>query len=155
VIALDKNVVVRFLTRDDPAQALRARALIETGATFVPRTVVLETERVLRTIHRFERAAIAAGLMRLLSLPGVEIEDHPTVARALDWCGQGLDFADALHLASSGRAEAFATFDQALRDRLRARYPSRHPDRRLPIGAESLGLEAGCPEIAPRRPHPS
>jgi predicted nucleic-acid-binding protein len=120
VIALDTNVVVRFLTRDDPGQALRARALIETGAAFVPRTVVLETEWVLRTIYRFDRAAIAAGLMRLLGLPGVEIEDRPTVARALDWCGQGLDFADALHLASSARAEAFATFDRALRRKARA-----------------------------------
>ena len=120
MIALDTNVVVRFLTRDDPGQALRARALIETGAAFVPRTVVLETEWVLRTIYRFDRAAIAAGLMRLLGLPGVEIEDRPTVARALDWCGQGLDFADALHLASSARAEAFATFDRALRRKARA-----------------------------------
>jgi predicted nucleic-acid-binding protein len=55
VIALDTNLVVRLLTRDDHAQALRARALIEAGAAFVPRTVVLETEWVLRTIYRFER----------------------------------------------------------------------------------------------------
>jgi predicted nucleic-acid-binding protein len=120
MIALDTNVVVRFLTRDDPGPAVRARALIETGAAFVPRTVVLETEWVLRTIYRFDRGAIAAGLMRLLGLPGVEIEDRPTVARALDWCGQGVDFADALHLASSTQAEAFATFDRALRRKARA-----------------------------------
>jgi predicted nucleic-acid-binding protein len=119
VIALDTNVVVRFLTRDDPAQAIRAKALIETGAAFVPRTVVLETEWVLRTIYRFERDAIAAGLTRLLGLPGVEIEDRPTVARALDWCRQGLDFADALHLASSVQAQAFATFDRALQRKAR------------------------------------
>jgi predicted nucleic-acid-binding protein len=119
VIALDTNVVVRFLTRDDPAQAIRAKALIETGAAFVPRTVVLETEWVLRTIYRFKGDAIAAGLTRLLGLPGVEIEDRPTVARALDWCRQGLDFADALHLASSVQAQAFATFDRALQRKAR------------------------------------
>lgn len=119
MIALDTNVVVRFLTRDDPAQAIRAKALIETGAAFVPRTVVLETEWVLRTIYRFKRDAIAAGLTRLLGLPGVEIEDRPTVARALDWCRQGLDFADALHLASSVQAQAFATFDRALQRKAR------------------------------------
>jgi predicted nucleic-acid-binding protein len=119
VIALDTNVVVRFLTRDDPAQAIRAKALIETGAAFVPRTVVLETEWVLRTIYRFKRDAIAAGLTKLLGLPGVEIEDRPTVARALDWCRQGLDFADALHLASSVQAQAFATFDRALQRKAR------------------------------------
>jgi predicted nucleic-acid-binding protein len=119
VIALDTNVVVRFLTRDDPGQAMRAKALIETGAAFVPRTVVLETEWVLRTIYRFKRDAIAAGLTKLLGLPGVEIEDRPTVARALDWCRQGLDFADALHLASSVQAQAFATFDRALQRKVR------------------------------------
>lgn len=120
MIALDTNILVRFLTRDDPAQAARARAMIEAGAVFVPRTVVLATEWVLRTIYHFECGAIAAGLEKLLALPALEIEDRPTVVRALGWCGQGLDFADALHLASSGRAEAFATFDRALRLEARA-----------------------------------
>jgi predicted nucleic acid-binding protein len=50
----------------------------------------------------------------------VEIEDRPTVARALDWSRCELDFADALHLASSGRAKAFATFDRALQRKARA-----------------------------------
>jgi predicted nucleic-acid-binding protein len=120
VIALDTNVLGRFLTRDDPRQAVRPRALIETGAVFVPRTVVLETEWVLRAIYGFERRAIVAGLERLLALPAVPIEDGPRVASALAWYGQGLDFADALHLASSAQAEAFATFDRALRRRARA-----------------------------------
>jgi predicted nucleic-acid-binding protein len=120
MIGLDTNILVRFLTRDDRGQAPRARALIETGAAFVPRTVVLETEWVLRTIYRFERRSIAEGFMRLLGLPGLEIEDRPTVTRALEWWGQGIDFADALHLASSARAEAFATFDRRLQRRARA-----------------------------------
>jgi hypothetical protein len=64
-----------------------------------------------------ERNAIAAGLTGLLGLSGLEIEDRSPVTRALDWSRQGLDFANALHLASSGRAEAFATFDRALRRR--------------------------------------
>jgi predicted nucleic-acid-binding protein len=120
VIAVDTNVVVRFLARDDPAQSPRAKALMETGSVFVLRTVVLETEWVLRTSYGFDRAAIADGITRLLGLPGVEVEEAAMVARALDWYGNGLDFADALHLASSGRAEAFATFDRALRRKVRA-----------------------------------
>jgi predicted nucleic-acid-binding protein len=119
VIAVDTNIVVRVLTRDDSEQAPRARALIESGSAFVPKTVVLETEWVLRSLYRFERAAIEDGIARLLGLPGLELEDRPAVARALEWYGQGLDFADALHLASSGRAEGFATFDRALRRRAR------------------------------------
>ena len=117
--AVDTNIVVRFLTRDEPAQAARAKALIEAGPVFVPRTVVLETAWVLPSVYRFERAAIGAAITKLLGLPGVEAEDGPAVARALGWYAQGFDFADALHLASSGRARAFATFDQALRRRAR------------------------------------
>jgi predicted nucleic-acid-binding protein len=120
VIALDTNVVVRFLTRDDPAQAPRAKALMETSSTFLPRTVVLEIEWVLRTTYRFDRAAVTAALTKLLGLPGLEIEDRSIVVRALDWCRQGLDFADALHLATSAQAEVFATFDRTLRRRARA-----------------------------------
>jgi predicted nucleic-acid-binding protein len=120
VIAVDTNVVVRFLARDDPTQSPRAKALMETGSVFVLRTVVLETEWVLRTTYIFDRAAIADGITKLLGLPGVEVEEAAMVARALDWYGNGLDFADALHLASSGRAQAFATFDRDLQRKVRA-----------------------------------
>ena len=119
MIAVDTNVVVRFLTRDDPAQAARAKALIEAGPVFVPRTVVLETAWVLRSRYRFERAAVGAAITRFASLPGIEVEDGPAVMRALAWYGQGLDVADALHLASSHPARAFATFDATLRRRAR------------------------------------
>lgn len=117
MIAIDTNIVVRVVTRDDSQQAPRARALMESGSAFVPKTVVLETESVLRSLYRFDRAAIEEGITRLLGLPSLEIEDRPAIARALDWYGQGLDFADALHLASSGRADSFVTFDRALRRR--------------------------------------
>ena len=120
MIAVDTNVVVRVLTRDDIEQAPRARTLLESGSAFVPKSVVLETEWVLRSIYRFERPAILDGITGLLGLPGIEVEDRPAVARALQWYREGLDFADALHLASSGRAEAFASFDRTLRRKVRA-----------------------------------
>jgi predicted nucleic-acid-binding protein len=119
VIAVDINVIVRVLTRDDSEQAPRARALLESGEAFVRKTVVLETEWVLRSVYKFERPAIEDGLSRLLGLPDLEIEDRSAIARALEWYGQGLDFADALHLASSGRAASFVTFDRALQRRAR------------------------------------
>jgi predicted nucleic-acid-binding protein len=83
VIALDTNILVRFLTRDDAVQSPRAKALIEDGAVLILKSVVLETEWVLRTIYRFERDAIENGLMRLLGLPAIEVEDRPAVAQAL------------------------------------------------------------------------
>ena len=96
-----------------------AEAVLKTGAVLLLKSVLLETEWVLRSLYRFRRPAIFDGITRLLGLPGVEIEDRPAVARALDWYRRGLDFADALHLASSGRADAFATFDRALRRKAR------------------------------------
>ena len=119
MIAIDTNVVVRFLTRDDPVQAARARDLIGTGSVLVLQTVILESEWVLRTTYRFDRAAIARGLRQLLGIPGVEVDEPETIARALDLHDQGFDFADALHLGSGQRADAFATFDHALRRRAR------------------------------------
>ena len=121
MIAVDTNVLVRYLVEDDIAQTDRAETVLRSGSVLLPKTVVLETEWVLRSLYRFERTAIEDGLTRLLGLPSVEVEDRPAVALALAWYGQSrLDFADAMHLASSAPAEAFATFDQALRRRARA-----------------------------------
>jgi predicted nucleic-acid-binding protein len=114
VIALDTNVVVRFLTQDEPGQAARARALIEAGSVFIPKTVMLETEWVLRSAYQIEPPAIAASFVRLLGLATVVVEDRWAIIRALAWYGQGLDFADALHLACAQQADAFATFDRRL-----------------------------------------
>ena len=119
MIAVDTNVLVRYLVEDDPAQTDRAETVLRSGAILVPDTVLLETAWVLRTGYRFDRAAIADGITKLLGLPGVQAEDRATVGQALAWYAQGLEFADALHLASSGRAEAFATFDRALRRKAR------------------------------------
>jgi predicted nucleic-acid-binding protein len=120
VIAVDTNVLVRYLVEDDPVQTDRAEAVLRSGAVLVPTTVLLETAWVLGSSYGFDRVAIVDGIAKLLGLPGVEAEDSATAGEALDWYAQGLDFADALHLASSGRAEAFATFDRALRRRARA-----------------------------------
>ena len=119
MIAVDTNVVVRYLVEDDVAQTDRAEAVLRSGAVLVPKTVLLEAAWVLRTGYGFDRSAIGGGLRRLIGLPGVEVEDRAAVARAFAWFDQGLDLADALHLASSGRASAFATFDRTLQRRAR------------------------------------
>jgi predicted nucleic-acid-binding protein len=120
VIAVDTNVLVRYLVEDDVAQTDRAEAALRSGHVMVPSTVLLETEWVLRTSYRFGRPAIADGITKLLGLPGVQPQDRAVAGQALAWYAKGLDFADALHLASSGQAEAFATFDRALRRKVRA-----------------------------------
>jgi predicted nucleic-acid-binding protein len=114
VIALDTNVLVRIFTRDDPAQAEVAAGVLRREPCLVPKTVLLETEWVLRYTYELEPETILEAFSRLLGFRGVEVEDRAAVLRALRWYRQGLDFADALHLASSGDAESFATFDRTL-----------------------------------------
>ena len=122
MIAIDTDIVVRYLVEDDVAQTDRAEAVLRSGEVLVPKTVLLETAWVLRSRYRFDLAVIASGLRQLLALPGVAVQDPGTVAQAINLHEQGFDFADALHLASRRQADAFATFDYALR----------RPARRIP-----------------------
>jgi predicted nucleic acid-binding protein len=114
VVAVDTNVVVRLLTGDDPAQAARARAIFEREAILLAKTVMLESEWVLRRLYRFGADRIADAFAALIALPDVTCEDSAAVADAIQSMRGGLDFADALHLASTRPAGRFATFDGAL-----------------------------------------
>ena len=115
MIAIDTNVLVRLVTRDDRAQAKRAAALFEHEEIFVAKTVLLETEWVLRFSYELDRPVILRALKNAVGLPHVTVEDSPAVAEALDLFEIGMDFADALHLASSRAAAQFATFDERLK----------------------------------------
>jgi predicted nucleic acid-binding protein len=114
VVAVDTNVVVRLLTGDDPAQAARARAIFERDSVLLAKTVMLESEWVLRRLYRFGADRIAEAFAALIALPDVACEDPAAVADAIRWMRGGMDFADALHLASARPAGRFATFDAAL-----------------------------------------
>jgi predicted nucleic acid-binding protein len=114
VIAVDTNIVVRLLTGDDPAQLDRARRLFEAETVFLPKTVMLETEWVLRSLYGLAPQEIAGALSAMVALPQIRCEDVATVIEALECLRQGLDFADALHVVSSRMAERFCTFDRAL-----------------------------------------
>ena len=114
VIAVDTNILVRVLTRDEPTQAARAIAILKANRIFIPITVLLETEWVLRYTYGFERTAIFEGLRKLTQLPQVMFSDPDQVASALDLYEKGIDFADALHVADSRGVNSFVTFDQAL-----------------------------------------
>lgn len=61
-----------------------------------------------------------------MGLPQVTVEDGSAVAEALDLLGAGMDFADALHMASGGEAGRFATFDKRLKKRADAIRMGRH-----------------------------
>lgn len=113
MLAVDTNVVVRYLVRDHPVQSPRAAALIESEEVWVPKTVLLETEWILRSLYSFAPEAVAFGLRNLAGLESVTLEDETAVVEALNLLERGMDFADALHLACSAGAR-FATFDRKL-----------------------------------------
>jgi predicted nucleic-acid-binding protein len=123
VRAVDTNVVVRFLTADDPRQARAARRVFVAGEVYLGTTVILETEWVLRLGYGFTARQIAEGLLKLGGLPGVVIEEPARTAQALDWMAAGLDFADALHLARSSHCNTFVSFDRTLAKRAKGLTP--------------------------------
>lgn len=114
MLAVDTNLLVRYVTRDDAGQAARAKRLIDRDEIFVATTVLLETEWVLRSIYRFSRAEIAMAFRLFAGLPRVTLEDPVLTFQALDWLEGGMDFADALHLTKADSCEAFVSFDRRL-----------------------------------------
>ncbi|RMG85916.1 MAG: type II toxin-antitoxin system VapC family toxin [Candidatus Dadabacteria bacterium] len=113
MIAVDTNVLVRYVTNDDPVQAARAFELLKHARdVFVPKTVVLETEWVLRAVYGLPRENVRNALLHVLGLPNVVVEDAERVAEAIDLYDGGMDLADALHLSSSSDADEFFTFDR-------------------------------------------
>lgn len=114
MLAVDANIIVRYLAADHPEQFAQASVLINGEDVYVCTTVLLETERVLRRGYRFSRDRVIAALIAFAGLPRVMLEDPASVAKALDWTQNGMDFADALHLAKASGCEAVISFDRCL-----------------------------------------
>jgi predicted nucleic-acid-binding protein len=120
VLAIDTNIIVRYLTGDHPKQSPRARALIDGQGVFAATTVMLQAEWVLRSVYEYHPADVARALRAFAGLRTVTIEDTPIVAAALDLAERGMDFADALHLGKSADCEGLVTFDQKFVKRAKA-----------------------------------
>ena len=129
--AVDTNVLVRYYLRDDPAQARLAEKALSAGDVFVPKTVLLELEWVLRSVAEQPAGKVLDCLEHLTALPGVTVEDHDQVEAALRHCRDGVDFADALHHAASHACTELLTFDDRRHVRRAARLGLRPPVRLL------------------------
>ena len=113
MIALDTNVLARLLLQDDAAQHARAKALFKTKQVFTaPVTVMLELVWVLQS-QDIEAQQIALGITALLNLPNFKPDCAQALRTALDHYLQGMDFADALHLALSAGESKFLSFDKS------------------------------------------
>lgn len=122
MITVDTNIVVRYLIKDDEIQAQLAIELFKNNRCFILKTVILETVWVLGSKQGYAlgRDVIVSRIQHLLKLADVIIEDIDSVILAVYWYGLGMDFADALHLASSLQTEQFVTFDKRLVNKAQA-----------------------------------
>lgn len=112
MLAVDTNLVVRYLSGDHPEQSPRAKALINGQPVFITLTVILETEWVLRSTYRVARPTVIQKLRAFVGLPTVKVEGGSVLATALDLAEKDVDLADALHLCASSHCTGFATFDR-------------------------------------------
>lgn len=121
MIALDTNVLVRFLVNDDLQQAMAARALLARLTPERPglvcREVAVEMVWVLERAYGFSRDRIAAALEELVSADALFFEAGDDIIRAAyGYRGGGTGFADRMIAAAARRsgAEALYTFDRRL-----------------------------------------
>jgi len=118
--ALDTNILVRYLVLDNAAQLAAARKLIRKAVSagetlFVPVTVALELEWVLRSSFGFGKPEVTLTLSQLLSSVELSFESEGAIEVALALYQQGsADFSDCLHvaLARSAGEQPLWTFDK-------------------------------------------
>ena len=118
MIGLDTNVLARYFVEEASADAdtqrqrEAARQLMESGQDlFLPKSVALELEWVLRGYYGFGVEQVLQVLDQLLFHASLEVEDRPALEQAVAGLRAGLDFADALHHASCRTCETIASFD--------------------------------------------
>lgn len=97
MIGLDTNILVRYLTQDDPVQSRRASDVIERRLTeedpgFVSIVAMVETVRVLDRSYRFTPLEISAAVERLLQIDVLNIENEQEIFTAMTVLKSGKRF---------------------------------------------------------------
>jgi predicted nucleic-acid-binding protein len=122
VIALDTNVLVRFIVEDDPAQSAAAAAVVDRAIEreeplFITQIVLCELVWVLAHAYRFSRVEIVAVLQQLRRAAQVSVEGPDEVRAAIEtYASDRGDFADYLIAERSVAAgcTTIVTFDRLL-----------------------------------------
>ncbi len=114
MIGVDTNIIVRFLTGDDPGQSEKAHTVLKKPDIFIAVTAFLETDWVLRHAYNVASAAIHDAFIKLCGLPNVILTSPHRMQMSLQWYADGMDFGDALHLAASQACGSFFSFDRKL-----------------------------------------
>ncbi len=140
MIAVDTNVLARFYCDDpqDPEAAkqrpLARRVMLESDAVFVPLSVILEFEWVMRGFYQSTPAEFCDVIANLIGMPHVTVDRWEAVQDAAALHQQGFDFADALHWSCSRNCDQLVTFDDR-RFARRARRLKLVPLVALPVRA--------------------
>jgi predicted nucleic-acid-binding protein len=117
MLAVDTNVLVRLITRDDPKQVAAAEAFVAKGA-WISHLVLAETTWVLSAAYELPAGKIAIAVGMLLNHRALAVQDPDTVAAALAnfRVRPALGFSDCLVLEIARKAGhlPLATFDKAL-----------------------------------------
>ena len=120
MIALDTNVLARYIVRDDPRQTATATGLIESMCTkdepgIITITVLCELVWVLDCGYKYDRPLIANTIKRILSSDDLLVEQSELAWQALNLYMSGkADFADYV-IGLSGKelnAKTTYTFDK-------------------------------------------
>src|ERR1700737_1425568 len=115
--AVDTNVLVRLIARDDSRETISAESFIQNGA-WVPLGALLDATWMLARMYKLDSTALAEAIAMLLDHKNLVLEDHETVAAALQLFRSkpSLGFADCLILHSAQKAGhlPLGTFDKKL-----------------------------------------
>ena len=113
MIALDTNVLVRWIARDDPVQSAHADEILQ-EPFFVSPSVLTELGWVLQTRIGMDRAKIAFSVSKLMSLPTANLPFAANLRWAVERYATQGDWGDLIHIATSTEAEAFGSFEKQL-----------------------------------------
>ena len=115
--AVDTNVLVRLIARDDPAQAAAAEAFVAQGA-WVSQIALVEALWVLGSVYEMTSRQIAEAVAMLLNHKDLTLQDSDAIGAALNQFRKRpvIGFSDCLMLEVARKAGQLplGTFDRRL-----------------------------------------
>ncbi|MBA3505793.1 MAG: type II toxin-antitoxin system VapC family toxin [Betaproteobacteria bacterium] len=112
MISLDSSILLRYITKDNARLAPVALAIITDNACFVSKAALMEIVFTLESVYRKSRDEIVTALRTIFGLTTVTVESQSVTAHAITWYAAGMDFGDAMILASSAGSDKVASFDR-------------------------------------------
>ena len=120
MIALDTNILLRFVLDDNAVLSPVARRIVERNECWVSLLAAGELGYVLTSVYRSNSAEVISYCRILMDLPTIAVEHERRFAQALDGVEAGIDWFDAMLWASAPAGSIVFTFDRAFSKRASA-----------------------------------